>query len=113
MQTTCRKAREPAESGAPMARTAITTTKLALGSDIAEVAGTTIDAALVTAGVVITCQKPHRVFIRITNTSAAGKTVKVPKTGQSQQDEVDQTSTSIPATTGVRYIRPALAHYQP
>ncbi len=57
-----------------MARTDITPTKLSSApGDIAEPAATTIDATLVTNGVRLLSNKPRKVVVRATNTSAAGK----------------------------------------
>jgi hypothetical protein len=90
-------------------RTDITTTKLTLGgatgtiaNDIAEIAGTTIDAGLVTAGVRILFNKVRKVVVRITNTQAATHVVTVVRGNAQDNPAADYASTAIPATTGVR-----------
>ena|SRR5438105_15321024 len=91
-----------------MARTDITTTKLnaatwALALDTAEVS-TTIDAALVTAGVRLLCSNPDKVVVRITNTHGSTHVVGVARANAQDNPAADFASTAIPATTGVRWF---------
>lgn len=90
-------------------RTDVTTTKLTLGgatgtiaNDIAEIAGTTIDAALVTAGVRVLCNKVRKTVLRITNTHGSTHVVTVVRGNAQDNPAADYASTAIPATTGVR-----------
>lgn len=102
-----------------MARTAVTSTKVVpavtsgglygTGGDLADPAGTTIDATLVTNGVALTCTDPKNVLVRCTNTSGAGKQLIVRRPASSQDGVAtsaggpgDWTTQSIPLTTGVR-----------
>lgn len=59
-----------------MARTALTPTSLS-GGDVADPAGTTIDATLVTNGVVINSADPSRTVLRVTNSAGTAKKVTV------------------------------------
>src|SRR6266540_6323937 len=92
-----------------MARTDIVTTKLsaaawALAVDVAD-ASTTIDAALVTAGVRILCTNPDKVVARITNTHGSTHVVSVARATSAQEPPAaDYASVAIPATTGVRWF---------
>lgn len=59
-----------------MARTALTPTSLS-GPGIADPAGTTIDATLVTNGVVINTADPSRTVLKVTNSAGSAKKVTV------------------------------------
>lgn len=90
-----------------MPRTDITTTKLAHGAptiaaDIAEIAGTTIDASLVSNGVRLVCSKVRKTAVRITNTHASTHVVTIVRGAAQDNPAADYASTAIPATTGVR-----------
>lgn len=59
-----------------MARTEVTPTDLTPNAELAEPAGTTIDAALVTAGVTVIGGAPlEETFVRITQTAVAAKNI--------------------------------------
>jgi hypothetical protein len=60
-----------------MARTAVTYNKLVPNGRLADPAGTTIDATLVTNGVVINTADPEHTLIRVSNTAAGAKNVTV------------------------------------
>ena len=60
-----------------MARTAVSYSNLAPNSHLASPAGTTIDATLVTNGVVINGVDPEHTLIRVTNTATGAKNVTV------------------------------------
>lgn len=59
-----------------MARTSLTPTNLG-GGDLADPTGTTIDATLVTNGVVINTADPSRTVLRVNNSAASAKKVFV------------------------------------
>lgn len=90
-----------------MARTSLTPVSLG-GGDVADVAGTTIDATLVTNGVVINTADPSRTVLRVTNSAGSTKKVTVRAGGtdgpawMATQGDYD---TSI-ATTATRWIGP-------
>lgn len=88
-----------------MARTDITTTKLARDADIADIAGTTVDATLVTNGVRVLCRKPNRTFLRVSNTHGSTHILTVAGSANAQV-ATDYATTAIPATTGVRVVGP-------
>lgn len=60
-----------------MARTAVTPVQMNRDTSAAVVAGTTIDAGLVTAGVVITGANTPKLLIEVANTALAAKNVTV------------------------------------
>ena len=91
-----------------MARTAVTYTPLVPNSHLTSPAGTTIDATLVTNGVVINNVDPEHTVIRVNNTATAGKNVTV-KAGSGTQawmagqgDLVQQ----VGANTGSEFLGP-------
>ncbi|MEC4016091.1 hypothetical protein [Streptomyces sp. H27-D2] len=91
-----------------MARTAIAYTPFVPNSHLTDVAGTTIDATLVTAGVVINSVNPERTLLRVTNTSGATKviTVKAGTGPQSWMAGSGDSATTVAATTGVEWLGP-------
>lgn len=91
-----------------MPRTAVAYTPLVPNGHLTDVAGTTIDAALVTAGVVINNVDPEHTLIRVTNTHSAAHNVTVKAgTGSAAwmagQGDLVQ---SAAATTGVEWLGP-------
>ncbi|MBL3664526.1 hypothetical protein JL475_00500 [Streptomyces sp. M2CJ-2] len=60
-----------------MPRTAVPYSKLVANGHLTSPAGTTIDATLVTNGVVINGVDPERTLLRVNNTAASAKTVTV------------------------------------
>ena len=91
-----------------MARTAVSYTPFVPNSHLTDVAGTTIDATLVTNGVVINNCDPEHTLIRVTNTHSAAHSVTV-KAGSGTQawmaGQGDLTQ-SVAATTGVEWLGP-------
>ena len=90
-----------------MARTALTPTNLA-GSDLADPTGTTIDATLVTNGVVINSADPSRTFLRVTNSAGSAKKVTIRaggKDGPAWMRTQGDTEVSV-AASGTRLIGP-------
>lgn len=91
-----------------MARTAVPYTPLVPNGHLTDVAGTTIDATLVTNGVVITGADPERTLIRITNTAGTTKdvTVKAGAGSQSWMAGQGDSTTTVAATTGKEFLGP-------
>lgn len=91
-----------------MARTAVSYTPLVPNGHLSDVAGTTIDATLVTNGVVINDVDPERTLIRVTNTSGAAKnvTVKAGTGTQSWMAGQGDLVTSVALTSGVEFLGP-------
>lgn len=92
-----------------MARTAVTPTSLVGNGSVANPAGTTIDATLVTNGVTITPTKTaERLYVRVNNTHGSDHVVTV-KAGTStaalDAGRGDLTVT-VPATSGSMLIGP-------
>lgn len=90
-----------------MARTALTPTSLS-GSDVADPAGTTIDATLVTNGVVINSADPSRTFLRVTNSAGSAKKVTIRaggKDGPAWMRSQGDTEVSV-AASGTRFLGP-------
>lgn len=91
-----------------MARTAVSYTPLVPNSHLTDVAGTTIDATLVTNGVVINDADPEHTLIRVTNTHSSAHNVTV-KAGtgtaawMAGQGDLTQ---SVALTTGVEWLGP-------
>lgn len=92
-----------------MARTAIVPRSLIKNSSLNSATGpTTIDATLVTNGVVVANAWPERLLIRVTNTEGSTNTVTVkagdkPPALRSGQGDLVVT---VAATTGAQYIGP-------
>lgn len=91
-----------------MPRTSVAYTPIVPNGALTDPAGTTIDAALVTAGVVINAANPEYTWIRVTNTAVATKVVTV-KAGAGPQawmaGQGDKAAT-LAATTGVAWFGP-------
>lgn len=92
-----------------MPRTAIVPRALVANGNLNGAAGaTTIDAALVTNGVVVENCEPERTLIRVTNTEASTNVVTVragdnpPALAAGQGD----LAVTVAATTGVQYLGP-------
>lgn len=92
-----------------MPRTAITPRALVANGSLDSVTGpTTIDATLVTNGVVVNSAEPERTVLRVANTEGSTNTCTVrkgdnpPALAAGQGDLV----VTIAATTGVRYLGP-------
>ncbi|MFM9616853.1 hypothetical protein ACKI14_02685 [Streptomyces turgidiscabies] len=91
-----------------MPRTAVSYTPLVPNGHLTDVAGTTIDATLVTNGVVINNVDPEHTVIRVTNTHSAAHNVTV-KAGSGSaawmagQGDLVQ---SVALTTGVEWLGP-------
>lgn len=91
-----------------MPRTAVSYTPLVPNGHLTDVAGTTIDATLVTNGVVINSVDPEHTVIRVTNTHSAAHDVTV-KAGSGSaawmagQGDLVQ---SVALTTGVEWLGP-------
>lgn len=92
-----------------MPRTAITPRALVANGSLDSATGpTTIDATLVTNGVVVNSAEPERTVIRVTNTEGSTNTVTIqsgdnpPALAAGQGDLV----VTVAATTGARYIGP-------
>ncbi|MFE4420437.1 hypothetical protein [Streptomyces sp. NPDC056817] len=60
-----------------MPRTAVNYSKLSANGSLTDPAGTTIDAALVTNGVVVNAADPEHTLLRVTNSAAGAKNVTV------------------------------------
>jgi len=91
-----------------MPRTTVNYTNFAPNSHIADTAGTTIDAALVTNGVAISNADPEHTVLRVTNTATTAKTVTV-KAGTGTQSWMagqGDLAAQVAANTGVRFIGP-------
>ncbi|MDR3080539.1 MAG: hypothetical protein LBV60_06360 [Streptomyces sp.] len=67
-----------------MPRTAVPYSKFTANGRLTDPVGTTVDATLVTNGVVVDAADPEHTLIRVTNTAAAAKTVTV-KAGVGRQ----------------------------
>lgn len=91
-----------------MARTDITTQKLAPGTD-ADFLGAAV-AVDVANGHRVLSAKVGKTVLIIQNTAGATKVVTIVK--GASQDNADQASTAIAITTGVRAMRPTKAHVQ-
>lgn len=91
-----------------MARTAVSYTALTPNGHTTDVAGTTIDATLVTNGVVINDVDPERTVLRVTNTAAGAKNVIV-RTGTGTQSWMagqGDLTVSVGANTGKEFVGP-------
>jgi hypothetical protein len=91
-----------------MARTAVSYTALTPNGHTSDVAGTTIDATLVTNGVVINNVDPERTVLRVTNTAAGAKNVIV-RTGSGTQSWMagqGDLTVSVGANTGKEWVGP-------
>lgn len=91
-----------------MARTAVSYTALTPNGTTSDVAGTTIDATLVTNGVVIENVDPERTVLRVANTAGTEKDVIV-RTGSGVQSWMaGQGDLTVPvaATTGKEFVGP-------
>ncbi|MDX3127287.1 hypothetical protein [Streptomyces scabiei] len=91
-----------------MARTAVSYTPFVPNSHLTDVAGTTIDATLVTNGVVIENADPERTLIRVTNSAGADKVVTVKAGSGSQAWMAGQgdSATTVAASTGKEFLGP-------
>ena len=91
-----------------MPRTAVAYTPFVPNSHLTDVAGTTIDATLVTNGVVIENADPERTLIRVTNTAGTDKvvTVKAGSGTQSWMAGQGDSATTVAATTGKEFLGP-------
>ncbi|MCZ4506918.1 hypothetical protein O3Q52_01580 [Streptomyces sp. ActVer] len=91
-----------------MPRTAVAYTPLVPNGHLTDVAGTTIDATLVTNGVVINSADPERTLIRVTNTAGTTKvvTVKAGTGTQAWMGGQGDSATTAAATTGVEFLGP-------
>src|SRR5512139_2117773 len=92
-----------------MARTAVTPRALVANGNLTGASGaTTIDAALVTNGVIINDAEPERTILRVTNTEASTNVVTVqsganpPALAAGQGD----LAVTVAATTGVQFLGP-------
>jgi len=91
-----------------MPRTAVSYTPLVPNAHLTDPAGTTIDATLVTNGVVINNVDPEHTLIRVTNTAGSAKNVTV-KAGSGSaawmagQGDLVQ---SVALTSGVEWLGP-------
>lgn len=91
-----------------MARTDVAYSKLVPNGHLASPAGTTIDATLVTNGVVISAADPERTVLRVNNTATSAKNVTVkagtgtPALMAGQGDFVQ----AVGANTGSEFIGP-------
>ena len=98
-----------------MARTAVTPVAFTPNGHTSDVAGTTIDATLVTNGVVINTADPEHTVLRITNTATGAKNVIV-RTGTGSQSWMagqGDLTVSVGANTGKEFVGPfTSAHYQ-
>ena len=92
-----------------MPRTAIVPRALVPNSNLNGATGaTTIDATLVTNGVVVDSAKPELMLIRVTNTEGSTNTVTI-KAGDNPPAlaaGLGDLVTTVAATTGVQYIGP-------
>jgi hypothetical protein len=91
-----------------MARTAVSYTPFVPNSHLTDVAGTTIDATLVTNGVVINAADPERTLIRVTNThsSAHSVTVKAGSGTQAWMAGQGDLVQAVALTSGVEWLGP-------
>lgn len=91
-----------------MARTAVSYSNLVPNSHLTSPAGTTIDATLVTNGVVINLVDPEHTVLRVTNSAGAAKNVIV-RTGSGTQSWMagqGDLTVSVGATTGNELLGP-------
>lgn len=91
-----------------MPRTAVAYTPFVPNGNLSDPAGTTIDATLVTNGVVIENVDPERTLIRVTNTAGSDKVVTV-KTGSGSQSWMagqGDLAVTVAATSGKQFIGP-------
>lgn len=92
-----------------MPRTAITPRALVANGNLNGATGaTTIDATLVTNGVVIESCEPERTLIRVTNTEASTNVVTI-KAGDNPPAHAagqGDLAVTVAATTGVQYLGP-------
>ena len=92
-----------------MARTAVTSTKLATNADLLAPAGVAVDQP---NGMVVNFTKGRKTLIVITNTSAGTKVVTVKKATTSFDNPAsDFSSQAIPATTGLSFLGPFSGRY--
>lgn len=91
-----------------MARTAVSYSNLVANSRLTAPAGTTIDATLVTNGVVINNADPEHTVLRVTNTAGAAKNVIVRAGSGTQAWMAGQGDLTVQAaaTTGHEFIGP-------
>lgn len=91
-----------------MARTAVTYSKLVPNGHLTSPAGTTIDATLVTNGVVINTADPEHTVLRVTNSAGTAKnvTVKAGSGRQSWMAGAGDLVQSVGATTGNEFVGP-------
>jgi hypothetical protein len=91
-----------------MARTAVSYSPLVANGHLTSPAGTTIDATLVTNGVVINKVDPERTVLRVTNTAGTGKnvTVKAGVGAQAWMAGAGDYVQSVAATTGNEFLGP-------
>jgi hypothetical protein len=91
-----------------MPRTAVAYSNLAPNSNLSDPAGTTIDATLVTNGVVIENADPERTLIRVANTAGTDKvvTVKAGSGVQSWMAGQGDLAVTVAATSGKQFIGP-------
>lgn len=92
-----------------MPRTDVTPTKRVANSSIAEPAGTTIDATLVTNGVRIVKPDWRSLEIIVANTAGADKVITIQsgdEAGGALKQSQGDLSVTVPATSGVRRIGP-------
>ncbi|MET8113809.1 hypothetical protein [Streptomyces prasinus] len=91
-----------------MPRTAVSYSPLVANGHLTSPAGTTIDATLVTNGVVINAADPERTVLRVTNTAASAKTVTV-RAGTGSQSWMAGSGDyvqSVGANTGSEFLGP-------
>ncbi|WP_069766052.1 hypothetical protein [Streptomyces sp. LUP47B] len=91
-----------------MARTAVTYTALTPNGHTSDVAGTTIDATLVTNGVIINDVDPERTVLRVANTATGAKNVIV-RTGSGSQSWMagqGDLTVAVGANTGKEFVGP-------
>lgn len=91
-----------------MARTAVSYSPLVANGHLTSPTGTTIDATLVTNGVVISKVDPERTLLRVTNTAGAAKnvTVKAGAGSQAWMAGAGDYVQSVGATTGNEFLGP-------
>ncbi|CAM5395320.1 hypothetical protein STENM36S_06394 [Streptomyces tendae] len=91
-----------------MPRTAVSYTPLVPNGHLSNPAGTTIDAALVTNGVVINGVDPEHTLLRVNNTATSAKNVTV-RTGSGHQSWMagqGDIVQSVGANTGSEFLGP-------
>jgi hypothetical protein len=92
-----------------MPRTAIVPRPLVANSNLNGATGaTTIDATLVTNGVVIEAAEPERTIIRVTNTEGSTNvvTVRAGDNPPALAASLGDLATTVAATSGIQYIGP-------